>query len=124
MLDKQTTKLVLYLAQTCEDGSFKVIETPDLSRAISKKADIDTIRPILKFLQDGEMLDVKYSDENKYCLSVLPKARVYVETLGVARQEIKLSRRFTRFVVIAAFVAAFAGAALAGAVIELLGRIF
>jgi len=124
MLDKQTTKLLIYLAEACGDGSFKVIETPELAKQVSRKADIETIRPIMKFLTDNEMIDIKYSDDSKYSLAILPKGRVYVETLYEKKQEIKITRRMARYIIIGAAIAAFAGAALAGAVIELIGRIF
>jgi len=121
MLDKRSVKLLVFLVRSCEDGSFKVIETEDLTKAVSSRADLDVIRPILKFLRDSEMIDIKYSDENKYCLSVLPKGRVYVETYNVKRKEIALSRRMAMFIILGSFFAACAGAVFAGFIIKLLG---
>lgn len=121
MIDKRTIRMLIYLADVCEDGSFKVIETADLTKAVSRKADLDTIRPILKFLQDADMIDIKYSDDIKYCVSVLPKGRVQVETHSGKKQEVVLGRRMARYIVLAAFVAAFAGALLAQFILNLLG---
>ena len=121
MLDKRTLKLLIYVTRICEDGSFKVIENEDLARAVSSKADLETIRPILKYLRDSEMIDIKYSDENKYCLSVLPKGRVYIETYHEKRREIAVSYRMALFIIAGSFVAAFAATFLAGAITKLLG---
>lgn len=121
MLDKRTVKLLVYLERSCEDGSFKIIETGDLTKSVSSKADLETIRPILKFLRDSEMIDIKYSDESKYCLSVLPKGRVYVESLHAERKQVSISRRMAMFIIFGSFVAACAGAVLAGVFLNLLG---
>jgi len=112
MLDKYTVKLLKFIVRICEDGKFKVIETADLGKAVSSRADLETIKPMLKFLKDNEMIDIKYSDETKYCISVLPKGRVYVETHIGKKREISLSRRFALFIVGGSFVAACAGAVL------------
>lgn len=121
MLDKRSVKLLVFLVRSCEDGSFKVIETEDLMKAVSSRADLDVIRPILKFLRDSDMIDIKYSDETKYCLSVLPKGRVYVETYNVKRKEIALSRRMVLLIILGSFVAACAGSVLGGLLLNLFG---
>jgi len=121
MLDKQSLKLLVYLANTCEDGSFKIVEVAEMTKAVSKKAELEAIRPTLKFLQDHEMIDIKYSDESKYSLSVLPKGRVYVETQGIKRVDVTLSRRMIVFAIAGSFVAAFLGALLANIILKLAG---
>lgn len=113
--------MLAYLATVCEDGSFKVIERQDMIKAVSKKMDNETLRAIVKFLQDNEMLDKKYSDETKYCVSVLPKGRVYVESMREQKQEIKLSRKMARFIIVGSFIAAFAGVLAAHFLLKLLG---
>ena len=121
MLDKRTVKLLKNLAHICEDGTFKVIDIPDMAKVISKKADADTIRPILKFLADDALIDIKYSDENKYCLSVLPKGRVFVETQDSNKIDVTLSRRMIAAAIAGSFFAAFAGALLANIILKFLG---
>jgi len=121
MLDKQSVKLLVYLARICEDGSFKIIETAEMTKAVSKKADLETIRPTLKFLQHNEMIDIKYSDESKYSLSVLPRGRVYVESQGNKRVDVTLSRRMIILAITGGFVAAFVGALLANLILKLAG---
>ena len=120
MFDKRTVKLLKYVARTCEDGSFKVIEMADLAKSISSRVDPESVRPVLKFLADNEMIDIKYSDETKYCLTVLPKGRVYIEMQNGKSKDIALSRRLARFIIIGSFLAAFAGAAAACILIKYL----
>jgi len=114
MLDKRSAKLLLYLARICEDGSFKIVEAAEITKAVSPTAELETIRPMLKFLQDNEMIDIKYSDASKFSLSVLPKGRVFVETQSSKRTAITLSRRMVLLLVAGMFAAAFVGALLAG----------
>jgi len=121
MLDKQSVKLLVYLTHICEDGSFKIVETAEMTKAVSKKADLETIRPTLKFLQDNEMIDIKYSDESKYSLSVLPKGRVFAETQGSKKTDVTLSRRMVVIAIMGSFIAAFLGALLANIILKLAG---
>jgi len=121
MLDKQSAKLLTYLARIGEDGSFKIIEIADITNAVSKNAAIDAVRPMLKLLHDNEMIDIKYSDESKYSLAVLPKGRVFVESRKSKRTGAALSRRAILFAIVGSFVAAFAGALVGVVVANLLG---
>lgn len=121
VLDKRSIKLLTYLTVVCEDGNFKVIERQDLAKAVSKKADSETVQSIVKFLQDNDMIDKKYSDETKYCLAVFPKGRVYIETLRDKKQEVVISRRLARFIIVGSFLAALAGVLIANILMKLLG---
>ena len=122
MLDKRTDKLLSYLAQICADGSYKVIEIADLLKAMRAgyKADETALDQILKFLKDNEMIDIKYRDENVYCVSVLPKGRTHMETGSKKNYyNVTLGSRLTVITILGSFVAAFAGAFLAGIIMGL-----
>ena len=80
MLDKSTAKFLKILAQTCADGSYKIIEKAELARDLSPR-DPSGLDKMISYLKDNEMVDVKYSDETVYCLTVLPRGRVTVEAL-------------------------------------------
>jgi hypothetical protein len=121
MLDKQTAKLLRYLARICDDGSYKIIETAEVTKAVSQKAEIETVRPMLKFLQDNDMIDIKYSDESKFSLSVLPKGRVFVETQSNKKINGTLSRRMIILLIAGTLVAAFVGALLGGIIANSIG---
>ncbi|MCL2228242.1 MAG: hypothetical protein FWC00_00255 [Firmicutes bacterium] len=106
MLDKQTSKFLKVIAKICEDGSYKIIEKSFLS---AYTASVDQM---IRFLQDNEMIDVKYSDEGVYCLSVLPKGRVTIETARTGGRNPKIGNRNLLILIGVAFLASFIGAFL------------
>ena len=81
MLDKQTTDLLKSLNKFCADGSYKVLDKTDILSSLSKKfnTDLDALKNMIEHLQERNYLSVKYSDENVYCLAVLPKGRLFEE---------------------------------------------
>ena len=120
MLDGRTDKLLGHLARICADGTYKVIEIADLIKSLQSryKADAVILGQILKFLSDNEMIDIKYKDENVYCVSVLPRGRAHIESGSKKNYyNITLGRRLSVLTIIGSFVAAFAGALLAGLLI-------
>jgi len=121
MLDKRSAKLLKTLARICEDGSFKIIETSDMAKAVSKKADFETIQPILKFLSNNSMIDIKYSDKSKFCVSVLPEGRLYIEKQNSKMRDVVLSRRMIAAAIAGSFIAAFVGGVLASVIMKLFG---
>ena len=120
MLDKRTDKLLSHLAHICADGSYKVIETEELTKRCSCSADGVVLGQMMKFLKDNDMIDIKYKDEKVYCLSVLPRGRAHLEYANKKNYyNVTLGRRLAVFTVIGCFVAGFAGALLAGIIIGL-----
>ena len=122
MLDKRTLKFLRVIAKICEDGSYKIIEKSFLTTEMNpKKTDAAALDQMVRFLQDNEMIDVKYSDEGVYCLSVLPKGRVANEGgsraggNGIARTDVKGLVLLAIAVFLASFVGAILGTLLAGA---------
>ena len=114
MLDKLTVKLLKSLEQICGDGNFKVIETADMAKTISKRTDAESIQPILKLLRDNEMIDVKYSDDKVHCISVLPKGRVQQEVSRRGKRGSTFNRYKWIILVAVCFAAAFLGAFIGG----------
>ena len=122
MLDKQTSTLLANLNAICQDGSYKVIEKNELINAISKKnkVDEDALKAMIEHLQERNYLSIKYSDDNVYCLSVLPKGRLFEEKSKELANE---KRKFNKLVVITlslSSVASFVGAFCAMIVFKLL----
>ena len=113
MLDKRTTRFLLILAKICSDGSYKIIEKQDLAK------DFTDVDQMIRYLQDNEMIDLKYSDETVYCLSVLPKGRVVYEG---ARQKVRIATKIERktlilivaFTFVASLLGSLFGALIAG----------
>ncbi len=76
MLDKSSAKIINKLKRVCPNG-YKVFELDELSQVMQLKE--DELKTSLKYLKDNEFLDIKYTDEDVICLSLLPKAKVEEE---------------------------------------------
>ena len=116
MLDKRSAKMMSALLQFCADGSYKIIEIRDLVKAMLPryKFDADGISQVIKYLAGNEMIDVKYSDENVYCIAVLPKGRVYEESETKTKKSSTVGGWLIAILVSGCFFASFLGALVAG----------
>lgn len=81
MLDKKTFKTLKILNSMCEEGIYKVIELDCLLSKFPKGYKINKVAldQNLDYLKAGQYVDVKYSENNTYCLCVLPKGRMVLE---------------------------------------------
>jgi len=114
MLDKRTLRYLGVFAKICDDGSYKIIEKAELLKEC-KGIDTNVLNQMVRFLQDNEMIDVKYSDETVYCLTVLPKGRVAVESVKRnVREAIKLDKRTLLVLLGGVLVASFIGGLIGG----------
>ena len=81
MLDKKTTAVLKVLNKLAEGTAYKVVTTEDVLINLSQKSlyDMDSIHQIITFLEKQEYLNIKFSEDNTYCYSLSPKARIYLE---------------------------------------------
>lgn len=114
MLDKRTAKFLAIVNKICSDGSYKIIEKTELSKEMhDRAADFVALGHMIQYLQDNEMIDVKYTDETVYCMTVLPKGRATFEnTLNSDRDSIKISKKTIFLLMGICFGAAFVGSLL------------
>jgi len=114
MIDKRTAKLLAQLCNICADGSYKIIEKTELLKTDGHRGVNVALEPMINFLRDNEMIDMKYSDETQYCLTVLPKGRVTIEQIKNEkhRGNAQLSPKMLAVIGAIAFVSAFIGAFL------------
>ena len=112
MLDKRTNTLLNFLVSSCENGSYVVIPTVDMINLYSKKYGVDAvvINQILTYLKERNYIDIKYGDENCYCIATLPKARIEHENTQKSQKNTKNLRKIAIFCVILSFLFAFLGA--------------
>ena len=116
MLDKRTSKFLLTLARICEDGSYKIIEKTDLGK------DIVAMDQMVRYLSDNEMIDVKYTDETVYCLTMLPKGRVLFEGTKKNRRTVtKIERKVLIILILGCFAASLLGSMLGSYFAGLMG---
>ena len=84
MLDKKSITVLKVLNKLSVGTAYKVITADEIIASLSQKSlyDFDTIKEIIDFLEKQEYLNIKFSEENTYCYSLLPKARIYLEQEG------------------------------------------
>ena len=117
MLDKRSFKLLDVILKICgEDGSYKIIEFADISRAMLPRYKIDNenILQIIKFLAAAELIDIKYTDENVICVAILPKGRIYEEERSTQKQNKILGKGMVFFIIFGSFLAGILGAIIGG----------
>ena len=122
MLDKQTSILLANLNSICQDGSYKVIDKKDLINSNSKKykLDEDSLKAMIDHLKERDYLSIKYSDDKVYCLSVLPKGRLFDEK---SKELAKEKRKYNKLIIVTlslSSIASFVGAFCAMLVFKLL----
>ncbi|MBR6778972.1 MAG: hypothetical protein IKM43_02335 [Clostridia bacterium] len=81
MLDKKTIAVLKALNKLADGSAYKVVTSDEIIMSLTQKSqyDADTVRQIIEFLEKQEYLNIKFSEENTYCFSLLPKARIYLE---------------------------------------------
>ena len=106
-----------------EDGSYKIIEISDLQKGMLPKYRVDSelLAQMIKFLAAADLIDIKYSDENVYCIAILPKGRIYEEQNQEKKHNKVITRGMAFFIIFGSFLAAIIGAAVAGVVLAWLG---
>ena len=122
MLDKQTSILLANLNSICQDGSYKVIDKKDLINLNYKKnkPDEDSLKAMIDHLKERDYLSIKYSDDKVYCLSVLPKGRLFDEK---SKELAKEKRKYNKLIIVTlslSSIASFVGAFCAMLVFKLL----
>lgn len=81
MLDKKSFSVLKALNKLTDGTAYKVATSEEIIALLSQKNqyDNDSIRQIMDFLEKQEYLVIKFSEENTYCYSLLPKARIVLE---------------------------------------------
>lgn len=115
MLDKKTAVTLKVLNALCEEETYKVIDYNSLIEKFPNKykATKESLEQNLEYLKAGGYIDIKYAENDTYCLCVLPKGRI---TLEDSSRESKSAFRFNQMLVIttlASGIMAFLGAFLA-----------
>lgn len=81
MLDKKSFSVLKALNKLTDGSAYKVTTSDEVISLLSQKSqyDNDSIRQIMDFLEKQEYLTIKFSEENTYCYSLLPKAHIVLE---------------------------------------------
>lgn len=81
MLDRNSASILHALNKLAEGNAYKVITGDEIMAKLSQKShfDLEIIKQILDFLEKQQYINIKFSEENTYCYSLLPKAKIYIE---------------------------------------------
>lgn len=123
MLDKRTEALLCIINRCCQEGSYKVLDKQEvLSQFVLKyRPDIDGLNDMMDYLRDREYIKCKYSDDKVYCVSPLPKGRLYHEN-ALMEQKKKFSyKRLVFMAFLGSVMGGMLGAAIHAAVIKFFG---
>jgi len=114
ILDKRTSALMSMINEVCNEGSFKVLEIADIIASLPRRYKLDrgNLKQMMDFLVERDFLEVKYYDDNEYCLSPMPKGRLYHEQARDEKKQKSRERELIVYTIIGSFIAAFAGALL------------
>lgn len=81
MLDKKTTAVLYSLGKLSGDSAYKVINVEEVLSSLPAKAyDIDSVKETIDFLAKQEYIVIKFEEDYTFCYSLLPKARIFLET--------------------------------------------
>ena len=110
MIDAKTKLVLKILAQMCRDGTYKIIEIPDIILALPKKyrTDSDAIRHNISRLEHQDMISIKYEEDDTYCLAVLPYGFEYLE-FPTEKKNLRFSNKKNLSSIIFSFCAALFG---------------
>ena len=113
MLDRKTTAILKALNKLSEGSAYKVITADEILSSISPKSqfELETIKQSIEFLEKQQYLNIKFSEENTYCYSLMPKARIYLEQENQNPQKKKKSCSIIPYVYI--MIASFIGSMFA-----------
>jgi hypothetical protein len=118
MLDKKTSNVLGAVNEQCKDNNYVVIKNEDITPHLTKKNKLsnDAIKETISYLAEREYIKLKYADEGTYCLTILPKGRLFDEEQKekhyFAREEQIRNLKFLLKIMVVSAVFSFIGAAL------------
>jgi phage-related protein len=111
VLDKKSTAVLKSLNKLSEGCTYKVVTSDEIIVNLSQKNlyDHDNIKEIIDYLNKQEYLNLKFSEENTYCYTLLPKARIYLEqsSTNTKPKRLQFETKTYLFIMIASFIGCF-----------------
>lgn len=115
MLDIRSKAVLKYLVKETTEGSYKILEAQEIMDSIPKKfkPDREIVFQIMNYLEVGNYVSIKYSDENQFCVAPLPFGRQYIENDDLQAKNTKIFMNLVYKNNIITFIFAFLGSFLA-----------
>lgn len=113
MLDKKTVAVLKALNKLSVDNTYKVVTSDEIIASLNQKSqyDYDFIKSTMEFLEKQEYIIIKFSEENTYCYSLCPKARIFLEQLSSKGEQNRKGLGLMSYVYV--MIASFIGSLLA-----------
>ena len=100
-LDERTGALLERLGDLCTGGGYHLLEEAELAGFVPE----GTLPETLSYLADCRCIELRYAEEETYCLRMLPAGRVQA---ACARERVRESAARIRKTALAAFLGALA----------------
>ena len=109
MLDKKTAVVLRTLDKLTEGNAYKVVTATDILSSVGQRSqfDLEEIKQCVEFLEKQEYINIKFKEENTYCYSLLPKARICLEQESSKTINLKNKQSYVMqyvFIMIASFI--------------------
>lgn len=108
MLDKKSISVLRCLNKLANGCTYKVVTSEEINSALPQKSqhDAETLKFTLDFLEKQDYINIKFSEENTYCYSILPKARIVLENTTQEKKQVQNTNKFMpyAFIMIASFI--------------------
>ena len=113
MLDKKSIAILKSLNKLSEGCTYKVVTCDEIITNLSQKSlyDHDNIKEIVEYLEKQEFINIKFSEQDTFCFSLLPKARIYLEQTNKTSKRKNQTLTFQNYLII--FVLSFVSSLLA-----------
>ena len=81
MLDKKTANVLSVVNDQCKDNNYIIIKNEDITPHLKKRNKLsnEEIKSSVNYLAEREYIQLKYAEEGTYCLTMLPKGRLFEE---------------------------------------------
>ncbi len=115
MLNQKNALTLKVLNLICDDETYKVVDVDTiLSKFPSKhKGGKSDLIQCLEFLNGGGFIDIKYEENDTYCLTVLPKGRMILEESLFESNTLSKFSKLLIFTSLSSGLMAFLGALIA-----------
>jgi len=123
MLDKRTEILLNIINNSCEEGSYKVLEISEfLNQFPPKKCpDKDGLADMVNYLRERDYIKCKYSDDKVYCIAPLPKGRLYHENAKIEQKNKFSYKKLVYMAFLGSVLGGILGAAIHAVVLKFFG---
>lgn len=108
------SNIILKKVNSISKEGYRIITTEEVIKSLPKNIKLDKagIFSTINYLEENNYISVKFSEDDAYCVSPLPKGRMAIEEAERIRNEKKTLNRYLMYFVFAALCGGFFGGVL------------